>query len=121
MYIGSGSTIEALTASDIAAPPQPMQSAGDDQSWKWGDIKMKPFLFAPVLGIAAFAASASFAEDCKQYPKGPERFSCMSRQNPGFTDKQERCKQEAAKMGLRDQNGPGGNAMMGYVHACMNR
>jgi hypothetical protein len=84
-----------------------------------GDIKVKLLLFAPVLAIAAFAASASFAEDCRQYPEGPVRHACVGR-NPVLAAKRERCKQEAENMGLTDQKGVVG-ALKNYVAGCMKR
>jgi hypothetical protein len=85
-----------------------------------GWVRIAIVSVAAVLGIAAFAMSKSFAEDCRQYPKGPARFSCVSRQNPGVADKQARCRQAAAAMGLKDEMG-GAGGMKGYVIACMQR
>jgi hypothetical protein len=58
-------------------------------------------LFGAVLGTAAFATPAAFAEDCSRYPEGPARFSCASSKNPGLVHKLERCKQAAEQTGLR--------------------
>jgi hypothetical protein len=75
---------------------------------------------AAVLWMDAIAISVSFAEDCAQLPKGPDRFSCLSRQKPGLADKhadkQERCREAAAGMGLADRKGANE-----YVAACMQK
>jgi hypothetical protein len=79
------------------------------------------FVFVAVLGSAAFAASASFAEDCRQYPQGPARFSCVSR-NPVLAAKRERCKEEGKNMGLTSLGAKAGQgALPGFVAACMKR
>lgn len=76
-----------------------------------------------VVAMALYAAaSAAHAENCKQYPPGPFRFDCVSRNHPGLLAKRERCKQQAYDMGLRPgigmSNGP---AFKGYVQSCMRR
>jgi hypothetical protein len=69
------------------------------------------------------AASAANAENCMQYPPGPARFDCASRNRPGLLAKRERCQEEGRQMRLSGGRGPGGNAggMRGYVMACMQR
>jgi hypothetical protein len=67
------------------------------------------------------AASAARAENCMQYPPGPARFDCASRNHPGLLAKQERCKQQAYDMGLRPgvgrSNGP---VFKEYMQSCMH-
>jgi hypothetical protein len=63
------------------------------------------------------------ADDCRQYPPGPVRFECVSRNHPGAEVKLERCREEAQQMGLKPRGGAGGGGggMRPYVQACMQR
>jgi hypothetical protein len=82
------------------------------------------FLRTMIAAIAlCAAASAANAENCMQYPQGPARFDCASRNHPGLLAKRERCQEEGRQMGLSGGRGAGGNAggMRGYVMACMQR
>jgi hypothetical protein len=74
------------------------------------------------IALLAIASSAS-AEKCQQYPPGPVRFECVSRNHPGVEAKLERCRQEAAQMGLKPRGGAGGGGggMRPYVQACLQR
>jgi hypothetical protein len=54
------------------------------------------------------AASAANAENCAQFPPGPARFDCASRNHPGLQAKRERCQQEGHQMGLKPGGGLGG-------------
>jgi hypothetical protein len=69
------------------------------------------------------AASSAHAENCRQYPQGPFRSECASRNHPERLAKKERCQEEARQMGLSGGRGAQGNAggMRGYVMACMQR
>jgi hypothetical protein len=68
---------------------------------------------------AVLLSSAANAQNCEQYNPGPQRFACLSAKNPWWIAKRERCKQEAANMGLRVRGG--GGALAGYMEACMKR
>ena len=73
--------------------------------------------------IALWAtASAANAQNCMQYPPGPDRLDCVNR-NPGVLAKRERCQQEGRQMGLAARRGGGGNGggLREYVVACMQR
>jgi hypothetical protein len=73
-----------------------------------------------IAAIALFAATPTVhAEYCRQYPPGPARFECASRDHPGLLAKRERCMESARQMGLRPM--AGGNSMRGYVRECMQR
>jgi hypothetical protein len=61
------------------------------------------------------------AEDCQQYPPGPFRFECASRQHPGLSAKRERCRQEAINMGLFKSKPAVVGGFRGYVEGCMHR
>jgi|HubBroStandDraft_5_1064220.scaffolds.fasta_scaffold70919_2 hypothetical protein len=73
--------------------------------------------------ILLTAAPSARAEDCRQYPPGPMRFDCASRNNPRAGEKLERCRAEAMQMGLKPRGGAGGGGggMKPYVQACMQR
>jgi hypothetical protein len=82
------------------------------------------FLRTMIAAIAlCAAASAANAENCMQYPRGPFRFECASRNHPEQLAKRERCQEEGRQMGLFRSRGAQGNAggMRGYVMACMQR
>lgn len=70
--------------------------------------------------VALSFLSATHAQNCMQYPKGPERFQCVSRAHPGGPAKLQRCKEEAEQMGLRGGAGAAGGLKQ-YVQACMHR
>jgi hypothetical protein len=54
------------------------------------------------------------------YPRGPQRFACISQKNRGVAIRQERCKEESRTMGLLP--GAGGRKALGqYVMSCMQR
>lgn len=56
----------------------------------------------------------------EDYPRGPQRFACISQKNPGVAIRQERCKEEGRAMGLLP--GAGGRKALGqYVMSCMQR
>jgi hypothetical protein len=81
-------------------------------------------LRAAVVTIILLAgAPIASAEDCRQYPPGPVHFECVSRKNPRAGEKLERCRAEAAQMGLKPRGGAngGGRGMRPYVQACMLR
>ncbi|MET4071390.1 hypothetical protein ABID58_006202 [Bradyrhizobium sp. S3.2.6] len=64
-------------------------------------------------------SSTAHAQNCKQYPPGPQRRQCAAANNPAFEAKLERCKDEARAMGLTRSNiDP---AIREYVQACMHR
>jgi hypothetical protein len=72
---------------------------------------------AAVIALSV-VSTISMAQNCMQYPKGPERFRCVSQTNPAVAGKQERCKQEGIQMGLQ----PGHkNGLPEFVRACMQR
>jgi hypothetical protein len=83
-------------------------------------MKLTTVMIAAALVVMA---SSAHAEDCRQYPPGPTRFECATRNHPGVADKLERCKEEAAQMGLKPRGGAagGGGGMRPYVQACMHR
>lgn len=74
-----------------------------------------------------FAALSLFveakAQSCAQYPPGPQRFTCASQLHPGLVAKQQRCQEEARRMGLSTRGGAGGRGggLQEYVVACMRR
>jgi hypothetical protein len=72
------------------------------------------------MALPAMASSAS-AENCSQYPPGPMRFECVSRNNPQTGAKLERCNQDGVQMGLQPRGGGGGNGggLKQYVQSCM--
>lgn len=76
---------------------------------------------APVLVAAAL--STAHAQDCKEYPPGPARFACASRNHPGLLAKRERCKEQGRQMGLKPRGGLGGEGggLKEFVLACMQR
>jgi hypothetical protein len=59
---------------------------------------MKTRIVLVVIVAGAFP-SASFAQDCRAMPPGPNKAACLQ-SNPLFSAKLERCKQEATQMGL---------------------
>jgi hypothetical protein len=68
--------------------------------------------------VLSVLSTVSMAQNCMQYPKGPERFRCFSQTNPAFGAKEERCKQQGIQMGLQ----PGHkNGLKEFVVACMQR
>ena len=76
---------------------------------------------AALIALALCAISTvSYAEDCRIYPPGPQRFSCASQRHPGLLIKAERCKEEARAMGLLPGRG-GRRASEQYVMGCMHR
>jgi hypothetical protein len=81
------------------------------------------FLRTMIAAIAlCAAASTANAEDCKQYPQGPFRFECASRNHPELLAKRERCEEEGRQMGLQRGAGKGAaGGLPGYVRACMQR
>ena len=77
---------------------------------------------AAAIALCAIASTAN-AENCMQYPPGPFRFECASRNNPGLLAKRERCQQEGRQMGLQPAGGSKGAAggLRDYMMACMQR
>lgn len=69
--------------------------------------------------FALLASSDVHAQNCRMYPPGPQRFACASEQHPALVQKRERCRQEAAQMGLAQ--GPAAKGLRDYVMACMQR
>jgi hypothetical protein len=63
-------------------------------------------------------STISLAQNCKQYPPGPERFACASQEHPGMIVKQQRCQETGRQMGLREGHDGG---MKEFVLACMQR
>jgi hypothetical protein len=59
------------------------------------------------------------AQNCRQYPPGPERSQCAAANNPRFEAKIERCKNEGRAMGLG--MGKGDPGLKEYVQGCMQR
>lgn len=76
-------------------------------------------VLAVALALCAIS-TASRAEDCWAYPPGPQRVACASKNNPGFANELERCKQEARAMGLMPGAG-GRHALEGYVEGCLQK
>lgn len=72
-----------------------------------------------VLPLMCAVSSDADAEDCRQYPQGPERFACASRNHPGLLEKREQCRQQGLQMGLKNK-GEGG-ALKAFVQGCMHR
>jgi len=66
------------------------------------------------------ACSGANAQDCRQYPPGPQRFECASRTHPGLIEKRERCRQEAQQAGIKPGSLDRGN-MKQFVMSCMQR
>lgn len=65
--------------------------------------------------------SAVVAEDCRIYPPGPQRFACASAKHPGLFAKRERCKRQAADIGVHPGRGMTGFTYKEDVVACMHR
>jgi hypothetical protein len=63
-----------------------------------------------LLSFAVLASSYAHAQNCMMYPPGPQRFACASEQHPGLIQKRERCRQQAAEMGLSSGSGKQGIA-----------
>jgi hypothetical protein len=79
------------------------------------------YLRTSIAAIALCAAASSAnAENCMQYPEGPFRFQCASRNHPQLHAKLERCQEEGRQMGLSRAKGTAGG-LRGYVMACMHR
>jgi hypothetical protein len=75
-----------------------------------------------ILLVASWAfifVPAAQAQNCRQYPPGPERRQCAVANNPAFAAKLERCKDEARGMGLSASKGD--PAIREYVQSCMHR
>lgn len=72
--------------------------------------------FLVILSICS--SSVAFAEDCRQLPAGPARFSCVSRNHPQAAAKMQRCKRQGQQMGLAPGKAGG---LQGYVQSCMQR
>ena len=82
-----------------------------------GKMTLKTFL--TIVALSASASSAALAgEDCRQYPVGPARLSCASRNHPGFAAKQKRCQEQGQQMGLSEGRAGG---LRPFVAACMQR
>jgi hypothetical protein len=80
------------------------------------------YLRTSIAAIALFAASSANAENCMQYPEGPFRFQCASRNHPELHAKLERCREEGQQMGLQRSVAKGASGgLRGYVMACMRR
>jgi len=82
------------------------------------------YLRTSIAAIALCAAASSAnAENCMQYPEGPFRRQCASRNHPGLQAKLERCQEEGQQMGLqRNAGGKGASGgLRGYVQGCMRR
>jgi hypothetical protein len=88
-----------------------------------GEIRnMRTASFSIAMIVPLVLSTASMAQNCRQYPVGPARFSCLSSKNPTLEPKLQRCKQQAYDMGLRPGVGRSNGPMFkGYVHACMHR
>jgi hypothetical protein len=69
--------------------------------------------------LACAMSPVAHAEDCRQYPHGPERFACASRKHPELLERREQCRQQGLQMGLRNK-GQGGT-LRNFVQACMHR
>src|SRR5262249_19343689 len=74
-------------------------------------------LLAATLALGGLSTAAR-AQNCIQYPAGPQRFQCASRAHPQFLAKRERCQEEARAQGLSTNNG---SKMGRYVQSCMQR
>jgi hypothetical protein len=60
-----------------------------------------------LVGLSAFSSTA-FAENCRAFPRGPERRACAMREHPGmFEAKLERCRQLAGERGDTDHTATG--------------
>ena len=78
-------------------------------------IRILPLTASVVLGSLATGARA---QNCMQYPPGPERRQCAAANNPRFEAKLERCKDEARAMGLGLGKGDQGlKGVRASVHA----
>jgi hypothetical protein len=81
---------------------------------------MTRFFVAFAFIMLTISATAR-AEDCRQYPPGPFRFECASRQHPGLSAKRERCRQEGMNMGLSISKPANVGGLRDYVQGCMHR
>jgi len=68
--------------------------------------------------LATLVPGPAAAQSCASYAPGSSRFACLSAKNPGLIAKRERCKEEAARMGIRLEKRSG---LKDYVIACMQR
>ena len=79
---------------------------------------IKPVIAAAIV-LSSLSASA-YAQGCGQLPPGKARHACKEK-NPNFEAREQRCKDEAAAMGLSDRKGHEHHAFRGVVKACMHR
>lgn len=70
--------------------------------------------------VALSSLPTAHAQNCMQYPKGPERFQCIKQTHPEGPPKLQRCQEEARQMGLRAGGGAAGGLKQ-YVQGCMHR
>ena len=79
---------------------------------------IKPVIAAAIV-LSSLSASA-YAQGCRQLPRGEARQACREK-NPNFVAREQRCRDEAAAMGLSDRNGHEHHAFRGVVKECMHR
>lgn len=83
-------------------------------------MNLKPIRVLTLTSAFCAVSTLAHAENCRMYPRGPQRFACISQKNPGVAIRQERCKKEGRAMGLLP--GAGGRKALGqYVMSCMQR
>ena len=82
-----------------------------------GRVMIRILLTASV--VLGSLSTGAQAQNCMQYPPGPERRQCAAANNPRFEAKMEKCKDEGRAMGLG--MGKGDPGLKEYVQACMHR
>jgi len=80
---------------------------------------MKRAIFVAALAVSALPSQA-FSENCQALPKGPERRSCVMRENPErFQARFDHCKQLAHERGDTAHTRTGAGGMKEFVRDCM--
>ena len=77
-----------------------------------------------LVGLSAAFSSTAFAENCRAFPRGPEKRACVMREHPGMFEareaKKERCKQLARERGDTHRTATGAGGMRDFVRDCVH-